>query len=299
MEEDAIVEETPAPQPSVGERLREARLAQGLELDEVATETRIPLRHLESIEEGQFSDLPSRTYAIGFTRTYARKLGLDERELLDGVRAELAESSPQHGPNPEKFEPGDPARVPGRGLAWFAVLAAILLIGGIYAFYSSYFAPGMGPAPLQSAEETGETAAGPAPAAQATAAAVPSGPVVFTNTEDGTWVRFYDAEGEILFDGIMKKGDTFTIPADAKNPQIRTGRPYAFDITIGGKAVPKITEEVRTVSDVPVSAEALLAREAAPQAGATTGATPLTASQPVTPTAAPAAAVAPVATQSR
>ena len=80
MEEQEDVATQPAAEPTkrVGERLRETRQAKGLEIDQVAAETRIPLRHLESIEAGDFAALPSRTYAIGFTRTYARLLGLDE-----------------------------------------------------------------------------------------------------------------------------------------------------------------------------------------------------------------------------
>lgn len=278
MDQDESIGEPVVDNSSVGARLRETRLAKGLELDDVAGQTRIPLRHLESIEAGRFGDLPSRTYAIGFTRTYARLLDLDERPLLDDVRAELADSQMARPATPAKFEPGDPARVPGRGLAWFALLAAVLLIGGIYAFYSSYFAPGLGPAPLQDPAQAGEQAEGEGAQATPTPAS-PTGPVVFTNEMEGTWVRFYDGEGESLFEGTMDVGDTFTVPDDADNPQIRTGRPYAFAITVGGRALPKLSEEDEVISDVPITAEALLARgdaevaEAEPSAPAATATT--------------------------
>ena len=32
---------------------------------------------------GKFGELPARTYAIGFSRTYARAVGLDEAAVLD------------------------------------------------------------------------------------------------------------------------------------------------------------------------------------------------------------------------
>ncbi len=277
MEEDVTVEHEPAHAHRVGDRLRAAREKAGYDLDQVAAETRIPLRHLHSIEAGDFAALPSRTYAVGFSRTYARTVGLDEREIVERVRDELAEGNKSSGATPARFEPGDPARVPGRGLAWFAVLAAVLLVGGIYAFYRSYFAPGLGPAPLRDHAEQVAATGTDAPRTAPTQAPAPSGPVVFTNEMAGTWVRFYDAKGETLFEGLMEVGDTFTVPADAENPLIRTGRPYAFAITIGGKPVPKLSEEDTIVSDVPVAAKALLARS-----------TPDAA-----PTAAPAAAPAP------
>ncbi len=62
----------------------------------------------------------------------------------------------------------------------------------------------------------------------------------------------------------MNTGDSYTIPADADGPQVWTGRPYALAITIGGQSVPKLTEEDTVVRDVPVTAEALLARSETP-----------------------------------
>lgn len=246
----------------VGERLRQAREARGQTLDGLAAATRIPKRHLEAIEAGRFESLPSRAYAIGFSRTYARTMGLDEAEVLDAVRAELAEQQETRPPPPAKFEPGDPARVPGRGLAWFAALAVVLLLAGLYAFYSSYLRPGLGPAPLT--EDRPQVAARTAPAARPAAKAPAGGPVVFTAEMDDTWVKFYDASGTRLFEAQMAKGDTFTIPAGAEGPQVWTGRPYALAITVGGKPVPKLSDEDEIIRDVPVSAEALLARASAP-----------------------------------
>ena len=44
----------------------------------MAARTRVPLRHLEAIEQGAYEALPSQTYAVGFARAYARAVGLDE-----------------------------------------------------------------------------------------------------------------------------------------------------------------------------------------------------------------------------
>ena len=269
-----------------GQRLAAAREEAGLSLDQVSAETRIPLRHLETIEAGQFHRLPSRTYAIGFTRTYARMLGLDEHEMLDQVRAELSAGDPERNAAPAKFEPGDPGRIPGRGLAWFGVLAAVIFVAGVYTFYRSYFAPGMGPAPLQEESEEAAPAAGETPQAQSTQAARATGPVVFTSEMDGTWVKFYDASGERLYEAQMDEGDTYTVPADAEGPLLWTGRPYALSITVGGRAVPKLSEEDEIVRDVPVTAEALVARSSA-------GAAPSTA----TPTSTPTPAGTPIAAE--
>lgn len=247
------------PLDGAGQTLRRAREKAGLSLEQVAAETRIPRRHLEVIERGDFGALPARTYAIGFSRTYARAVDLDEGEIARQVREELGVQSANEVTRASSFEPGDPARVPSRGLAWFSAFAALLLIGGGFAYFKDYFFPGAGPGPLirpqaQQTPAPAQAAAAPTPAATAT------GPVVFTALQDDTWVKFYDANGEELMQKQMAEGESYTVPADAQGPQIWTGRPYAFAITVGGQSVPKLSEEDEIIRDVPISAEALLAR---------------------------------------
>lgn len=173
----------------VGARLRQAREAAGLGLAQVSELTKIPTRMLVLIENGDFAALPSRTYATGFTRTYARALGLDEASFVDAVRAELGLSSrvePQPAPT---FEPGDPARVPTARLAWLAALGAIGVIVAGLLFWRTYYSPAIGlPSLLPAEEATAESR--PAPAAlpdpqatdsglptEAATAAPPPGPV--------------------------------------------------------------------------------------------------------------------------
>ena len=111
--------------------------------------------------------------------------------------------------------------------------------------------------------------------------------MVFTSEMDDTWVKFYDASGERLFEAQMAEGDSFTVPADADGPQVWTGRPYALAITVGGRSVPKLSEVDEIVRDVPVTAEALLARADAQPAAA---ASPAAATPSRVPAQAPARA---------
>ena len=75
---------------SVGELLRNAREDLGLELHQVSDILRIRYVHLRAIEEGQLSELPGQTYALGFVRTYAEYLGLDARSLVEQYKEELS-----------------------------------------------------------------------------------------------------------------------------------------------------------------------------------------------------------------
>lgn len=255
-----------------GTILRKTREAKGLTLDQVASETRIPVRHLEVMEEGDFANLPARTYATGFARTYAKMLGLDAEEIVAKVREELAVEGDGYRERGSTFEPGDPAKIPSAGLAWAGGIAAILLVAGAVAFYSTYYAAGTGPDPLQveAPAVAEQVATAPAEAAQSDKAAIPSdGQVVFTALEDGIWVRFYDEGGDKLLEKLMDSGERYEVPTEAKQPRINTGRPDALAITIGGQQVPKLAEEPVVIGDAPVSAAALLARAELPVGEAT------------------------------
>jgi hypothetical protein len=66
----------------------------------------------------------------------------------------------------------------------------------------------------------------------------------------------------------MALGEQYTVPADAVNPQVWTGRPDAFEITVGGRTVAPLGTSEVAVKDVPVTAAALMARPAVPAATA-------------------------------
>ena len=259
----------------VGARLRKAREAMGLTLEQVAAQTRIPLRHLQTIDGGDFSKLPGRTYAVGFSRTYAKTVGLDEEEIVAQVRAELDEQGGERAHRPASFEPGDPARVPSRGLMWLSILAVVLLLAGGFALFRTMLAPA-GELPSLAEQEDAERAAAQRAAAATARQERAQGPVdaggqvVFTSLEEGMWIKFYDATGKQLMQKLMAKGERYAVPADANGPLVWTGRPDAFAITIGGKQVPRLAEDDVVMKDVPVTAQALLARQpaaAAPPAG--------------------------------
>jgi cytoskeletal protein RodZ len=243
-----------------GASLRAAREALRLDLAHIAAETRIPVRHLEAIEGGDFESLPSRAYAIGFSRTYAKAVGLDPAVITDVVRSELADGSMRRVLPSSAMEPGDPARLPSSGLAWAGALAAVVLAVGAFAFYNSYFAAGTEPGSLLT------PAPQAAPVAQASpppAAPVAGGDVVLTALEDNVWLRLYEEGGERLIERTLKQGEQVLVPAEAADPRINTGRPDALAITVGGKPVAKLGETPSTISGAPVSAAALLARPTA------------------------------------
>lgn len=260
--------EAPSEPLTAPERMRRAREAAGLSLQDVATRTRVPVRHLAALEEGDYKALPGTTYCAGFSRAFARAVGLDEAELVAQVRSEIDEMGGVSS-DPYEFEEAvDPSSVPPRLLAWTVAILAILLAGG-YAIWRMQLNTPPTDEQLQAERETETRIADPNGAAQPVARPTPpaTGPVVMTAVNE-VWLRIYEPDGTKLFEGTLARNQSFTLPATAQNPMILTGRPDALSVTVGGQAVPPLGTAERTVSDLPVSAAALLARASGDEAAA-------------------------------
>lgn len=76
-----------------GVRLREARNAAGLGLQEVATRLRMPVHVVKALEEGRWQVIGANVFVRGQLRSYARLLGVDVEPFLD---AEVAPATPVH-----------------------------------------------------------------------------------------------------------------------------------------------------------------------------------------------------------
>ncbi|MDD3798251.1 MAG: helix-turn-helix domain-containing protein [Novosphingobium sp.] len=286
-------EERPAP--AIGEQIRAAREQAGLSLAQVSAETRISQRHLEMIEAGEYGQLPARTYAIGFSRTVAKVVGLDENEVVADVRAALDEIANGKGRRTGgTFEPGDPARIPSARLGWVMVAVAVILVVAGFVFFRGFFTPAVNLPPLEP-DTPPPAAVAPQPAnASPAVPAGQGGQVVFTAMDDGIWVKFYDASGQQLMQKQMAKGETYAVPAAAQGPMVWTGRPDALAITVGGRAIPRLADKEGIVKDVPVTAEALMTRKTTPAPASPVRAVP-TPATPVPAAATPAATPRPAA----
>mgnify|MGYP001193230813 CR=1 FL=1 len=73
----------------LGHILREARETKGFSLEDVQEEIRINAKYLKSLEDGDYSALPTPVHVRGFLRNYARFLGLDPKPLLDRYESNL------------------------------------------------------------------------------------------------------------------------------------------------------------------------------------------------------------------
>lgn len=74
-----------------GTALRRYRLSRGVELEEIASATKIRESCLEHIESNRYHELPAAVYVRGFLKEYARFLRLDPTRVADSYMRRLRE----------------------------------------------------------------------------------------------------------------------------------------------------------------------------------------------------------------
>ena len=138
----------------IGERLKAARIEQGLSLEDIQQTLKIRLKYLQAIEDGRLEDIPGLVYARGFIRSYARLLSVDIDEDLarittvasplraGAVRQEPISSQgegtgagegPPPGPRPPKAPPHPIVRRQVGPAAWVVVILILALAAAVYA----------------------------------------------------------------------------------------------------------------------------------------------------------------------
>lgn len=66
----------------IGNRLKAIREEKGYSLEDVQKATKVRAQFIDALEKGDLEALPGRVYGIGFARTYAKFLDLDENEIV-------------------------------------------------------------------------------------------------------------------------------------------------------------------------------------------------------------------------
>ena len=240
--------------PTVGERLRAAREERKLSLEDIAAQTRIPQRHLESIENAEWDKLPAPTYTVGFAKSYASAVGLDRTEVGDQLREEMGGQRFASSQS-EVIEAADPARTMPKWLVISAIAAVIVLIIVMSVLNRRSLQPTEEPA------SNAVAAAAPAPQAAAPqqpqpAPAAAQGPVVLTATA-AAWVRVTD-QGKTIFEATMQPGQTYQVPQTATAPMLRVGAPEALRVSVGNAVAPQVGPSGQVTSNVSLKAPDLM-----------------------------------------
>ena len=248
---------------SVGERLRQAREAKGISLDEVASQTRIPIRHLQHIEREEWDALPATTYCVGFAKAYANAVGLDGPEIARELRDRLG-GTRTRAPAPEYYEQADPARVPPKSTLLIVAVVLVAFVIGYLIWRGTLDDEPVTPGVEVAVPET-SAPSGTVQPVQPQPQSLAGQPVTLVATEE-VWLRISD-DGTSLFQGILQPGQRFAVPPTAQRPVLRTGRPQVLRLLVGSSDLGPIEPVERTVDNLSLRGEDLAAR-------ASTGAAP-------------------------
>lgn len=228
---------------TVGEQLRAAREAKKMSLEDVAAQTRIPHRHLESVENSDWDKLPAPTYTIGFAKSYATVIGLERDHIAEQLRSEMGGARPATA-SVEVFEAADPARTMPKWLVLGAIAAVIMVVLVMTWLNNRSLEPAEGEAPAAEQTATAPTPAAAPPQQQAIA----QGPVVLTATAPA-WIQVSDG-GRTLFQGELSPGQTYPVPATATAPTLKAGKPEALRVTVGTAVAPPVGQPGVVASNV-------------------------------------------------
>ena len=114
---------------SIGEQLRLAREARGIGLRDICDQTRISVHYLEAIESNDYKRLPGGVFNRSFIKAYARRVGYDEREAIEGYTRYLRE----HGETSDEVNTTPMhskvyTETPATRSPWLTVVLAVLIL---------------------------------------------------------------------------------------------------------------------------------------------------------------------------
>ena len=229
---------------SVGERLKSAREAKGIGMEEACRVTKIQRRILEGIEEDRVQEMLDPSYARIFLKKYATYLGADGAALMEEY---LAAHGIASTPSQASLPPAQAGREDAPNLRPVVVgvgagLAALIGIGFIVYLGLE----------LAGSLKEGRRAPG-APAAEKPQQKPPvSKPLLVPlakkleltiQASSNVWLQV-KADGSVVFQNVLPKGDKESWSAQ-KELELWTGNAGAMALTLNGKPLEGVGRGVK------------------------------------------------------
>jgi cytoskeleton protein RodZ len=253
------------PLETVGLDLRKARQKKGEDLAHISQILKIRKDYLDALEESHFDAIPGRAYTIGFVRTYAQYLGLDARNCVERIKAEIAGRTDNRDGTVQVSSPHE-RRLPQGGVI-FAVLLVLAIIYGVYYLFiavNRMTSQPVTPVPPRLAAQAGLAPASnpPAPASIAPASdssTSTSAPTSGASVQTGAALpegRKYGVQGnsrltvlahkgarltvsgsnQRLFDQQLQRGDSYFVP-NAAGLTLSTSDGGALELILDGNTM--------------------------------------------------------------
>ncbi len=245
--------------PGFGDDLRRERVLREVSLEEISAATKISVRLLTALEEGNRARLPAPVFIRGFIRAYCLHLGLDPVEKINSYLAEAQPTSPSL---PTVATPGGGSRfLRGRrstaGTILGGVTAVLLLLGLIASpehrrprvtrpsvasriepVSFKNVAPSNEPTPLIRDDS-------PEPVIPA---AVPNGVALVLQFDEPSWIEI-SADGEKVFGGTISAGVSRTFEA-RKTFSITLGNAGGVRVSIDGRPLAPLGRSGQVVRNI-------------------------------------------------
>ena len=248
---------------SVGETLKRARVARGIALSTLATETKVNIKYLEAIEADDRKSLPSGFFYKSFVDQYAKFLALEKREIDAEVDRLLSAEAPLPLPGYESVVARNvpPLTVVRRFRSWRTLASAAVFVlvvvacSGVYTLWRNWRSTNNLHAVIDNLRSLGKTKAAQAsagakqiqrPVATLTTVAhseaertsfepVPPGYKVMLDLQahEATWVSV-SSDGKPVFSGILQPNQSKTV-GGKQSAKMRVGNAAGIDVRLNGK----------------------------------------------------------------
>lgn len=250
-----------------GARLRSAREAAGLSIDDVASRLHMPARVVQSLEAEDWSRLGAPVFVRGQVRSYSRLLGLTTAPIMDALTVGQVEParlvSRTHIPKAQWW-----AEQIGRRLVYIVLTLSLVIpvwvatrqhLAGTAEGVAALDAP-VDPASATAAAEDGKTprtvvaSMAPVPAVQQPAA--PAAEIVL-RTKGQTWLEVTATDGSMLDNTLLSAGVERRYAA-AQVRRMTIGNASAVELEDRGRAIDPVAHARANVARFEVSSDGSL-----------------------------------------
>ena len=274
-----------------GEELRRERQIREISLEEISSATKISVRLLTALEQGDVRRLPAPAFTRGFIRAYALHLGIDPEEKVNAYLADLSGENSNEVAAPKKALPRSRFWRGRRGTASMMVagVTGILLVLGFIASPQTrrdripkptVVPPRAAPVAFKNVAISNEPTpiiqnaaslanenpapAAPAPAASvasiaeaarpsSSSAAAPSAGVTMTlEFQEDSWAKI-QADGAVVVSGLVRRGETRRLHA-RDGFRVTLGNAGGVRVSVDGRPLEPLGAVGEVVKDLALPA---------------------------------------------
>jgi len=240
----------------IGQKLKAAREAKGLTFRQVYEKTKIPMVHLQAIDNGHADNLPETVYVAGFIKRYGDFVGLNGQSLADEYRQKaepVVSATPSSWSRPVAVSA--PVIVSTKQLAvadsappsfktiYFNAICIVGVLGLVYYIGSTQFNNQINqqdPSLASLRETASKFNASALPVAAGSGQALAPLPAadakITLSASQHVWVEVKSAStGESLFTGYLEQGDRRDFQ-DAQGLRVRAGNGGSLSVDSQGQS---------------------------------------------------------------